>query len=400
MGGTERAAQNFAMAYAANGHKSKVVFTKETGLRNQLLNLSGIETWNYASPLDRAELIDWNPDVVHLHSHGLAMEDVQTLLDLLKPQHVWETNVFSTPSEWEHLIHKSFQLGQWCQWLYVRRHGDSTKACVVPNPVDVSSFSRAGDDQIAEYKSNLNWPQDCVVLGRVGQAFYGKWSPWIIRIFNALRKENSNIRLLLIEPAESIKSLARKSAYSDDIAIQEAVGDDQTLQIIYSAMDIFLHIAEQGESFGMVLAESLLCQTPVITLATPWGDNTQAEVVADGVCGYVAGTPRNFLCLTKLLIDQKQHRRELGLKGRHHVLKNYDSLIVAKNAVFNGLSRHTVNTPLIACPAYKGHDNPSWLTTFFLKMGLLSLLPYSTGYFPWRLFLRSRLRSLKLASSN
>ena len=45
--------------------------------------------------------------------------------------------------------------------------------------------------------------------------------------------------------------------------------DDKELSNCYSAIDIFVHAANQGESFGMVLAEAQLCQTPIITLSTP-----------------------------------------------------------------------------------------------------------------------------------
>ncbi|PIT04891.1 hypothetical protein TSA1_32210 [Bradyrhizobium nitroreducens] len=68
----------------------------------------------------------------------------------------------------------------------------------------------------------------------------------------------------------------------------DAVDDDARLSGFYSAMDAFLHLAEIGESFGMVLCEALLCGTPIITLSTPLRDNSQLEVVGHERGGLVA----------------------------------------------------------------------------------------------------------------
>ena len=40
-------------------------------------------------------------------------------------------------------------------------------------------------------------------------------------------------------------------------------------------MDVFAHSAQQGESFGYVLAEAALCEIPIVTMATPWADDSQ-----------------------------------------------------------------------------------------------------------------------------
>jgi hypothetical protein len=72
------------------------------------------------------------------------------------------------------------------------------------------------------------------------------------------------------------------------VVLMEFLNDDETLSIAYSAMDVFLHASTIGESFGMVLAESLLCGTPVITLSTPARDNSQLEIVGHERGGLVA----------------------------------------------------------------------------------------------------------------
>ena len=98
-------------------------------------------------------------------------------------------------------------------------------------------------------------------------------------------------------------------------------------------MDIFVLIAEQGESFGMVLAESLLCQTPVVTLATPWGDNSQGEVVGNRLGGFCAATKKELVPLIDRLISDKNLRNTFGLVGRNRIIEIYDSKKVALDAL-------------------------------------------------------------------
>jgi len=92
-------------------------------------------------------------------------------------------------------------------------------------------------------------------------------------------------------------------------------------------------IADQGESFGMVIAESLLCETPVVTLATPWEDNSQGEVVGNQIGGFVAANKKDVLGLVVNLIEDKQLRDRMGLAGRNRIIDLFDSKKVAADAL-------------------------------------------------------------------
>lgn len=94
---------------------------------------------------------------------------------------------------------------------------------------------------------------------------------------------------------------------------------------------MFLHIANQGESFGMVLAESLLCETPIITLNTPWRDNSQCEVVGKG--GICVNTINDFYKEMIKLYNNKSLRDKLGENGREYIINKYDYLLVAKDSI-------------------------------------------------------------------
>jgi hypothetical protein len=108
---------------------------------------------------------------------------------------------------------------------------------------------------------------------------------------------------------------------------------DAELVAAYSAMDVFGHAAAQGESFGYVLTEAMLCEVPVVTLSTPWGDNAQVEVVGHGVGGLVAANSRAFRQLMDRLVMDPDLRAALGAQGRSKVHRQYAAVPVAERAV-------------------------------------------------------------------
>jgi len=81
----------------------------------------------------------------------------------------------------------------------------------------------------------------------------------------------------------------------------------------------------------MVLAESLLCEIPVITLNTPWGDNSQCEVVGKG--GICVNTIHDFYNEMIKLYNNKNLRDKLGKNGREYIINKYDYLLVAKDSI-------------------------------------------------------------------
>lgn len=395
-GGTQRAAVNFAVAYDELGHDSRLLFTMESGCRAEYLSCSGIMIYDVSKEHDMEALRAWKPDVIHIHSHSLPFDCVSQLKHKLRPCEIWETNVFSWPSQWEDLIDKTFQLSEWCQYLYIKRGGNRLKSHVVPYPVNIRPFSRDSSALIEDFRASLGFNNDSIILGRVGQAYDGKWSSHLISIFEEVSRTRQNAFLLLVDPPARIRERAAASPFSESIRIIGPIEDDSMLKTIYSSIDIFAHIAEQGESFGMVLAESLLCKTPVVTLATPWGDNSQAEVIGKGIGGFVAGTPNGFLRMTKLLFDNQHLRAELGARGRDYILNNFSSRRVAEIALATGNLPSLGNSFSDACNLYFVNKQPMIQARLALRAHKPSLLQYATGYKPWAVWVKQNTTGSKL----
>ena len=391
-GGTERAAQNFALGYAENGCDSRVLYTRVDGPRRMSIENMGIPVYGLEQLEDCFKIKAWEPDVVHLHSHGIFAEEFEKIKSIASTAQFIETNVFSQPSPWADRIDISYQLSEWCMWLFQKRSRKYYPSEVLPYPVEVSAFSRAENSLRNAFRKKYDFKDTDIILGRVGQNFDGKWSTSLIEVFEKLRVGDSRIKLLVVNPPGSIVESIAASVYENDIVHIEKIQGDENLSICYSSIDIFVLIAEQGESFGMVLAEALLCETPVVTLATPWGDNSQGEVVGNFEGGLVANKRKDLPILVEKLIKNKDLRKKMGERGRERIIERYDAKVVAKKSLVLLNDDEERSTVQIKYPVNL-IDNTEGRIGFIYRWILRSennfpLLIYITGYKSLRAFPR------------
>ena len=155
---------------------------------------------------------------------------------------------------------------------------------------------------------------------------------------------------------------------------------------------IFLHIAKIGESFGYVLAESLLCETPIITLNTPWADNSQSEVIGNRIGGFSVFKKRNFINAVQILINDKKLRLSFGSKGRKRIKSKYDHKVLSQKVIdklinsSNLLNKKKVDSPYILTSDVI--DSVDFLSKFLLvnEYGFY-FLRLTTGYMSPLLFI-------------
>lgn len=381
-GGTQRAAQGFAEGYYELGHDSRIITINGLGPRyDEIKNF--IKVWNSITENNLNQIKVWQPDVIHIHSNQLKNENVLQILKIKNEDtKVVETNVFSYPSEWANEVDVSFQLSNWAQWLFNLRGGKKHVSTIVPNPIKINAFKKASSQKISEFRQKYNIPKNAFVIGRIGQSYPGKWSPMIVDVFNELQEKIEELYLLLINPPETIIEAVNKSAFKQNVVIIDRIIGDENLSIAYSAMNTMALIAEQGESFGLVITESLLCDTPVVTLNTPWADNSQQEVVGHLKGGLAANSKQGFkeaICL----INTKG--KELNFQGRKHVMDNYDHLEVSKLALQN-IDKNQIKkikATNIVNMQNKSIDNQTILTKLLLGLNSERFLRYTivtSGY--------------------
>jgi glycosyltransferase involved in cell wall biosynthesis len=212
---------------------------------------------------------------------------------------------------------------------------DRAAGVVIPYSVDCTSFAPSSEEQKLSFRSELGIPVDAFVYGRVGQPVEVKWSPLLLRSFCEVAERYADAHLVLVglppELQRQFKLLPEKvRARVHQLPI---VNTDVELQRYYGTMDVFVHAADKGESFGMVLCEAMLCGLPVITLSRPLRDNSQIEVVRNGEAGIVVSDQCGFTAAMNALHEDATLRENISRHAPEHVRRNYDIPVVASALV-------------------------------------------------------------------
>ncbi|UAY50677.1 glycosyltransferase family 4 protein [Ferruginibacter albus] len=339
MGGTERAAVNYAIGYNKLGCDSKVLVIGDDHHRVPDLLDAGVETFLLKDFLNEQGILfdklkEWGPDIIHLHhfSHYFF-----PIIDKVKKTttKVVETNVFSRAvyDPKYNYIDLSMQLSQWGYWKYtIAMKGAAyvPAVAVIPYTFIDNKFNGASQSEIKAYRNLYNIPDDAFVVGRLGQAHPSKWSPKIIDVIKSTVKQSNNIYYLFVGMPDVIKK--ELSSCSDlirsRVCLIDKIEGDNNLNLYYSAIDCFAHIAKIGESFGYVLAEAIACGVPVITMLTPFRDNAQFEVVGHNYGGICAINTDQFTNAILKLYDQPELIRKIKENQAGWVQKRFSLEVV------------------------------------------------------------------------
>jgi glycosyltransferase involved in cell wall biosynthesis len=344
-GGLQRVARNFALGYRRAGIESGYFAYRGGGSFTPSLIQEGVEVFiggagsaETHEGLKRA--LDWQPDVVHIHRAGFGDAGIAAMLVAVKksrrratktPVGIVETNVFGRVdfSADRDCIDVHYLISRWCLWKWQqwsRALRPSPIGVVLPNLIMHSEFSRRSADTRRAFRRAHGIPPDALVFGRVGSTFDAKWSPVIFDAFSCYAATNDQAWLLLVGLPDSLRSCV--TALPDNIrcrvVLVEFLRDDDSLGDVYGSMDVFLHAARIGESFGMVLAEALLCGVPVITLSTPDKDNSQVEVVGHETGGLVVASVDGMLEAMRRLEDPVLRQRYAD-QGAAEIVSRYSA---------------------------------------------------------------------------
>lgn len=341
--GSQRVAQNYSIGMKNLGHEVKVLTISGLGARADYLKSEGIECVCLKDDQNTLQKIfDWSPDAVHVHRPGMYDKHINPIIIDLKNSInplILETNIFSRvdyqiPSGY---IDLHLHLTKWCLWKWLewsKALNYNPLGTVLPNSLISSNFYRSSVNEITVKKLELGIPENDFVFGRVGANCEGKWHPIIIDAFEELAKQQDNISLMLVAPPasiqEKVKNLAPNIGKKVFIIPPILNADDNELRLLYSTMNVMLHASKIGESFGIVLAESLLCETPVITLSSPTKDNSQTEIIEHNYTGKVVNNYKSFLnAMIELLHNQKQVST-MGKYGRKEIIDKFDNQHVSR----------------------------------------------------------------------
>lgn len=345
-GGTERAAVTYSLGYASAGHEVMVLATEEGGVRASALESAGVPVLvSDGGALISDELMTqiraFGPEIIHLHRPGMTDPKWGHWLRQIKTAgaKAVETNVFGRAdySQDADLFDAHFHLSRWCLWRWCKWLPRKSKAVgvVLPYPVDVQAFHRATDEAIRDFKTGLGIPADAFTIGRIGQRSDGKWHPCIIDAFAEVARKDPQARLITIGMPEICRNrLAQLPQEIQERAVDLGyIDDDAKLATAYSAMDVFVAVAEIGETFGYVMAEAMLCGTPVVTASRPHKDNSQVEVVGHQIAGLVGASTDAVPSLVRQLHQDSELRARLSGAAREAIVSRFESSFVADSAL-------------------------------------------------------------------
>lgn len=342
MGGTERAAQNFSLGYRNAGCDVKVLGLNGLGLRAVMLQQEGIAVFD--GSVSRAEVLmqlkNWNPDIIHIHRSGFANAEMMDAVRILKHgnNRVMETNVFARPdySNDAKLIDVHLQLSNWCLWKWKKWTASLNPlplGTVVPYPVNTKEILAIKEK--IKRKQIDGVPDNAFILGRIGQPFLSKWDGIIFDALQDLLVADDSYFLVLIGLPDELKT--KLATYPEvlrsHVVLLPTTGSDEELGSLYKTFHCFLHAAKIGESFGMVLAEAMLYECPVVTLSTPLKDNSQLEVVGHERGGLIVADKTNMVKAIRKLKENEPLRKQYGVNGYEYVKENYSLEAVTVSAI-------------------------------------------------------------------
>jgi glycosyltransferase involved in cell wall biosynthesis len=196
------------------------------------------------------------------------------------------------------------------------------KLVVIPNGVDIKRFNPSSI-KIEDLKKEFGFKKEDFVIGTVGQLIPWKGINYLIDAFYIVRKENPEVKLLIVGDEVPRGSGYRKKLEEmvNSLDLKDEVvftGFKEDIPEIMGVIDIFV-LPSINEPFGRVLIEAMSMEKPVV--ATKGGG--VPEIVVDGVTGILVPLkdPEAMAKAVLTLIRDKKLAIRMGKSGRERVEK-------------------------------------------------------------------------------
>jgi hypothetical protein len=156
-----------------------------------------------------------------------------------------------------------------------------------------------------------------------------------VHAFAAVAKQLPHVWLAVCGMPDEMKQMVK--AFPEEIRARVVelpiTNSDTELHRYYGLMDVFVHAADKGESFGLVLCEAMLSGLPVITLCTPLRDNSQIEVVPPGKAGIIVSGQEQMTAAMLRLARNAGEYEQMRANALSCVQERFDIPVVNRQLV-------------------------------------------------------------------
>lgn len=295
------------------------------GERVEIIRKMGIDV--FVKPDNLCKLMkDLKIDILHLHRAGTEESEPIEAAKRAGVPVIIETNVFGRvdKSPYNELIDCHIFTSYFCARRYqhlIERPLVLDKYEILYYPVDLEIYD------------NYNFTRDFdrPTIGHLSREDDAKWDmisidmvPYVLRYFPHLAYH-------IIGATDSVRKRVKELGIEKNVVFMKTTSKEEEVLDFFNNINVFVHSAQIGESFGLAIAEAMAARLPVVTHnCYQYLDNAQAEIVDHELTGYVVDTPQEYAAAVIHLLRNKDLARKMGEKGYIKVKKNFEAKMITK----------------------------------------------------------------------
>lgn len=312
IGGTEKTIQVFSKYLDRSCFEVYACGLQNGGLRVQTLEDLGVRV--IVKPADVTALArDLKIDIYHVHRGG----DYEP--GTLPEKHqgwprIVETNVFEAFDHiQDDLIDGHVFVSKFSRDRYLRRNRprSGVRYETIYNPVDFDECS-GGPSSFRN------------TIGRCSRADDQKWHDVCVNSLPKIFRKVPGVHCIIQGATDRVKAKLEKLGLIGQVKLLEPSLD---VESFYRQVDVFIHGARVGETFGCVIAEAMSNGIPVVTLSTPQRkkSNAQAELVEHKVTGFVCRFRWQYAGAVIELLKNRELRETFGKRSREKAREQFEA---------------------------------------------------------------------------
>jgi len=212
--------------------------------------------------------------------------------------------------------------------------GSMSDSFVVPNPVDPGRFKKLDPVSAKTFRLRYGIPPEAKVVLSIGRLDDPKKGfDLLLQSIAPIMRDDPRVRLVIVGPSRG-KGKCTLEYLSSELGVASRVIltgllSGEPLLAAYTASDLFALLSED-ENFGMVVAESMSMELPVLISDTV---GIAPDVEAAGAGQVVVRNVDAVYTALKTMLYDDRHLLEMGNHARELVRRRYDPRAVASMMV-------------------------------------------------------------------